>query len=158
MREDPYSSRVSPSHSPNLPESFFPPRSLRVKTSLLVRFPTPSRAPPFSNCPVTPLFTPSCTASTFLSPVILVLFRLSARVSDVPQEEIWVAHPQQHSWSCSFQTKQDTCLQPMASSSHTAYCSSSLRSPYRKVIRLESCKVDEIERKVRQPLCLREDV
>lgn len=132
-QKTPYPSRhslqISSSQSPYLPVSFFPPRSLLVKTSLLVRFPTPSSAPPFSNCPVTPLFTPSCTASTFLSPVILVLFSWSAQVSNAFLKAFQITDPQQHSWSCFFQTRQDTCPRPRASSSHTACCSSSLRSP-----------------------------
>lgn len=128
-KQIPHRLRVSSSHRPYLPVSFFPCRSLLVKTSLLVRFPTPSSTPPFSNCPVTPLFTPSCIASTFLSPVILVLSNCSVQISGAPQEDLGITHPQQHNWSCSFQTMQGTCPLPMASNSHTACCSSSLQSP-----------------------------
>jgi hypothetical protein len=74
-----------PCHLPALagysapPLSPFPPRSLLVKTSLLPNLPAPSKRPPLPSCPPTPSFTPSWTASTFLSPVILVLERLSTQ-------------------------------------------------------------------------------
>lgn len=73
-----------PLYKPLSPFSFFPCRSLLVKTSLLVKLPTPSNIPPLPSWPVTPSFTPSWTASTFLSPMILVLSRLSGLTSAPP--------------------------------------------------------------------------
>ncbi len=72
--------QYSYSYNPCFPDSFLPPLSLLVMTSLLVRFPTPSRTPPLANCPVTPWLTPSWIAFTLESPVSFVLSSWSAGV------------------------------------------------------------------------------